>query len=72
MRTWLFRLGYLVGALLILALEIVAIIDAPEGNTLTENIRGVVESSAFVWFLTFGATTGLITWALRHLWFNKP
>lgn len=71
MRTWLFRLGYLAGALLILALEIVAIIDPADGDTITENVRLVVLSGPFAWSLTLGATVGLLAWMVRHFWWNK-
>jgi len=72
MRNWLFRLGYLSGALLILALEIVAIIDPADGDTITENVRLVVLSGPFAWSVTLGATIGLLAWMVRHFWWNRP
>lgn len=71
MKRWGFRLGYLVLALGILALEAVAIVNDDKGDTISEGVWAVVFSHPLVWLVTLGATAGLAIWAFRHLWGKK-
>lgn len=60
-----YRISYIVGALLLLVAELLAVVDPGQGDTITEHVRPVVRSSSFGWFLA----AGLLFWLTYHfLW----
>jgi len=70
-KTWLYRLGYLSAALVILGLEIAAIVNNDKGDTISEGVWLVVFSHPLVWLVTLGASGGLAIWLGRHFWGKK-
>ena len=71
MKPWHFRVGYVVGTAIILALEIMAIANNVSDDTITENVRDVIFVHPIVWLVTLGANAGFIVWFCRHMWWRK-
>lgn len=57
-----YRVCYVLGTVLLLGAELLALIDPGGGDTITEHVRPVIQSNTFGWFLA----AALLTWLGWH------
>lgn len=68
---WSYRSAYIVGALILIIAEFLAIFNGISGDTITENVRNVLDVAPILWYSLLGLWIGIAIWMTRHFWWKK-